>query len=81
MTATYAERDRQTTRTMGGVRLKAGHWASVTVHSHRTWTGPATMTLWCGIEADFEDGAKQTTDLISCSGCGEQSRKTLWGAS
>lgn len=71
--STLAERDRATTRTMGGVRLKPGHWASVTVHAHRTWLSEHSMTLWCGIEANFEDGARQTTDLISCLGCGQAS--------
>ena len=70
---TLVERNRATTRTMAGVRLKPGHWASVTVHAHRTWISDTTMTLWCGIEADFEDGARQTTDLVTCVQCAQAS--------
>lgn len=66
-------RDVQTRRTVGGVRLNPEHWASVTVHAHRTWTSQHTIETWCGIEADMEAGARQTTDLISCLQCGQAS--------
>lgn len=49
----------------------------MTVHAHRQWTGNNTMLLWCGIEADFSAGARQTTDLISCVQCAQASW-TAW---
>lgn len=72
MTTTY-ERDKQTARTACGVRVKADHWASTTVHSHKTWTGDATVETWCGLAVDLEDGGRHTRDLISCLGCAQAS--------
>lgn len=76
MTSNY-QRDRATQRTVVGVRLNPTHWASVTVHAFRQWTGAATLQTWCGITADLEDGARQTTDLISCTQCSQASWKAL----
>lgn len=35
------------------------------------------MTVWCGIEVDLADGARQTTDLVSCLQCGEASYQAV----
>lgn len=74
---TLAERDRTTTRTMGGVRLKPGHWANAPTHAHRRWLTDTTMELWCGPIADFEDGAKQTESLVTCVQCAQASLVAL----
>lgn len=68
-----ADRDRQTVRTACGVRTDPTHWASATVHAHRTWTGEATILTWCGLDVDLSAGARQTTDLVSCLSCGRAS--------
>lgn len=81
---TYADhrRDMDTVRTAGGVRLNPEHWASVTVHSFRTWTGQTTLATWCGVAAALEDGARETKDLPTCLQCAEASwqavRYGLW---
>lgn len=68
------QRDRQTARTVGGVRLQAGRWASGTVHAFWLWVGDTTIRTWCDVEAELlQDGARQTTDLISCLQCGQAS--------
>lgn len=66
-------RDQETRRKAAGVRVNPTHWASASVHAHRTWTGQTTMQTWCGIDVNLEDGARQTTELISCLGCGQGS--------
>mgnify|MGYP001557761715 CR=1 FL=1 len=71
------ERDRQTVRTVAGVRIAPGHWASTVVHAHRTWTGEHAMLTWCGLTADLEAGARQTTDTINCLQCAEASWRTV----
>lgn len=65
-----ALRDRQT---VCGVRLNPAHGAGTTVHAFKAFTGDTTLETQCGVAADFEDGARQTTDLISCLGCAESS--------
>ena len=76
MSPTYV-RDWSTARTIAGVRLNPTHWAGVTVHAFHVWTGEHVLLTWCGIEANLEDGARQTTDLISCLSCGQASWEAL----
>lgn len=70
---TAYHRDRETQRKVGAVRVNPQHWASINVHAFRTWTGEHSLSTWCGIEIDLADGARQTTDTITCSGCAEAS--------
>lgn len=67
------DRDHQTVRTACGVRMQPTHWANRTVHSFRTWTGEHMLVTWCGLDADLESGARQTTDTITCLACGQAS--------
>lgn len=70
--ATY-RRDRETTRSVAGVRTNPGHWAAQQVHAFRTWTDDRALVTWCGLDADLANGAYQTTDLISCQTCAQAS--------
>ena len=74
------KRDHQTAKVSAGVRVNPGHWASISVHSFHRWTGEATVLTWCGITVELGDGGKLTTDLISCSGCGQASMQAFKGA-
>lgn len=78
MTATA--RDRKTSSTVSGVRVKADHWASSTVHAFHRWTGEAALLTWCGIEVNLADGGAHTRDLITCLGCAQASLKAIRGA-
>lgn len=71
MTATA--RDRKTARERAGVRVKADHWASSTVHAFHRWTGETTLLTWCGIEVNLADGGAFTPDLINCLQCPQAS--------
>jgi hypothetical protein len=66
-------RDRQTARDICGVRLPPTHTLSKSVHAFRTWTGERTLLTWCEIPIDMAAGGVQTTETITCSGCGEAS--------
>lgn len=68
------ERDHATSRRASGVRVKADHWASRTVHSFRRWTGDTTLSTWCGIEVDLQDGGAHTTDHVTCKQCPQASK-------
>lgn len=73
MIVTATDRDRETVRRACGVRVKPGHWANASVHSFLRWTGESSLLTWCGIEANTADGARLTTDLISCLQCAQNS--------
>lgn len=75
--ATLDKRNRETVRGACGVRVNPEHWASVNVHAFRRWTGDSTVMTWCGLTADSSDGARLTTDLISCSACAQASIKAF----
>lgn len=62
-------RDHQTVKVSAGVRVKPTHWASISVHAFHRWTGEHSLVTWCGIAVELGDGARLTTDLISCVQC------------
>ena len=66
-------RNKDTVRTVAGVRTDPSHWANTPIHSFRTWTGDRTLVTWCGIPIDLAAGAFQTTDTVTCLQCGEAS--------
>lgn len=72
-----SDRDRQVARTTGGVYVKAGHWASRTVHSFHRYTGETTLLTWCDLTVDLSEGGALTTDLIGCLQCSEASWRAL----
>jgi hypothetical protein len=80
VTATYAERDRQTSRIYSGVRVPP-IWPGARVHAFHHWTGETTLLTWCGVEGDTEDGAETTTAFVNCSQCAVASLVYLRGAS
>ena len=67
--ATAYRRDQRTSESTSGAWLKPGHWASVTVHAFHRWTGETSFVTWCGIAANTADGARLTTDTITCLTC------------
>jgi len=73
------ERDRQTVKAVCGVRTNPGHWANTVVHSFRRWLDDHTVETWCDLTVDLADGARQTTDLISCLACGQGSWRAFRG--
>ena len=74
------ERDMATSRKVSGVRVKAGHWASNTVHAFRRWTGETELETWCGIAVNLADGGAHTRDHITCLQCPQGSLKAFRGA-
>jgi hypothetical protein len=77
MSRAVSDRDREVVRTTGGVYVPPGHWAASSVHSFHRWTGQTTLVTWCGIDVDLEDGARLTSDLITCLACGQASWQAL----
>ena len=68
------ERDQKTSRQTSGVRLNdPTHWATRTVHSFHHWRGETEVMTWCALTGNLADGARLTTDLVSCLGCGQAS--------
>lgn len=67
--ATAYRRDHRTSQQTSGVWIKPGHWASTTVHAFHRWTGETSFVTWCGLEANTADGARLTTDVITCVQC------------
>lgn len=74
------ERDMATSRKVSGVRVKAGHWASRTVHAFCRWTGETELETWCGIAVNLADGGAHTRDHITCVQCPQASIQALRGA-
>ncbi|MCC7369676.1 MAG: hypothetical protein IT306_14700 [Chloroflexi bacterium] len=74
------ERDQKTSRTVSGVWVKAGHWASSTVHAFRRWTGETELVTWCGISVNLADGGAHTRDHITCLQCPQASLQAFRGA-
>lgn len=72
MIAQY-NRSRETARTAAGVRLPPSHTLSMSVHAFHRWTGEHELVTWCGIAVSVEDGARITTDTITCLGCPQAS--------
>lgn len=81
MAATTYARDRETARTVAGVRVDPYHWASVNVHAMKTWVGDSEIETWCSLRVDVANGGAQTTDLINCSGCATASWRAFKGVS
>lgn len=77
---TTSARDHKTSATASGVRVKAGHWASSTVHAFWRWTGETTLSTWCGIEVNLADGGAHTRDHITCLQCPQASMQAFRGA-
>ncbi len=69
MTTDSYARDIQTAAKVAGVRTDPTHWANAVVHAFRTWTGESTAETWCGLDVDFVEQARQTTDTITCLQC------------
>ncbi len=65
---------------MSGVRVKADHWASTTVHAFHHWTGETSILTWCGIEVNLADGGAHTRDLITCVQCPQASLQAFRSA-
>lgn len=74
------ERDMATSRKVSGVRVKAGHWASSTVHAFRRWTGETELETWCGLSVNLADGGAHTRDCVTCLQCPQASIKAFRGA-
>jgi hypothetical protein len=66
-------RDAATVRSACGVRLSPDHILSKSVHSFRQWIGDSEASVWCGIECDVSQGARLTTETITCLSCSEAS--------
>ena len=66
-------RDKKTSAQTSGVMLKPGHWASAPIHSFRSWTGETELQTWCGLKANMADGARLTTEIVSCVQCAQAS--------
>lgn len=76
---TGSQRDQKTSSETSGVWIKPGHWASVTVHAFWRWTGETALLTWCGLEANMADGARLTTDTITCVQCAQASLRGVMG--
>lgn len=73
MSAVSYTRDRETARTLAGIRLDPIDLSRGSVHLFETWIGETMAVTACGEEADFNERARQTRDTISCSACAEAS--------
>lgn len=74
------ERNLKTSRTVSGVLVKAGHWASATVHAFRRWTGETELETWCGLSVNLADGGAHTRDHVTCLQCPQASIQAFRGA-
>lgn len=76
------ERDQATSRRVSGVLVKAGHWASSTVHAFRHWTGETELETetWCGLSVNLADGGAHTRDHVTCLQCPQASIQAFRGA-
>jgi hypothetical protein len=77
-TSTLEQRNRETRRGAGGVRVEP-LWPHARVHAFQRYTSDTTLLTWCGIVADLQDGAETTTRLINCSDCARASLEAVRG--